>query len=518
MSFPDCPARHVLTEGTVQTVCRHPHVHSLDQRVTPEICGACDYRTLPLPFQLRPLASFRPSYWRPKSVAVVIPCHNYGRFLGEAIESALTQTRRPQEILVVDDASTDDTREVAASFRNRGVQYIRVDHRHSQRTRQSGYEHTASDVLCFLDADDCLAPDYLELGLAAFENSRVGIVYSDMDRFGAAHGKTDFPVVFDRQVLARMNFLHSGSLVLREALRVTNALAISSDDRYVLQDWLLWRRILDQGWTARKQSALYRYRRHDASMTADWMPWNLGNPDYFQRAGLAHETITLAIPLSGRTHLWPGMAEFLERQTWPHGQIRLVLLDTSQDPKFAALVRTWLAQCDYSDVRYLCEAVGAPGLADRPRPMAMTEVTLAMARIYNRLLRDVGTDYVWIIEDDVVPPLDACVRLLHGFDAETGSVSGTYWSRCSEAYVVWQRDQRLIPRKGTGLEVVGGNGFGCVLLRSDVVRQSVFTATIDIPAFDNAFYYRLPQTGLKAKVDWTVECAHHTANVSGEHP
>jgi glycosyltransferase involved in cell wall biosynthesis len=47
-------------------------------------------------------------------VAVIVVCHNFGRFLAEAIHSVLVQTRPPAEVLVVDDASNDDTSAVAA--------------------------------------------------------------------------------------------------------------------------------------------------------------------------------------------------------------------------------------------------------------------------------------------------------------------------------------------------------------------------------------------------------------------
>ena len=86
---------------------------------------------------------------QPSDVAVIVPCHNYGRFLRECLESIVAQTTKPAHILVVDDASTDNTPEVAAEFAGRGVGYLRVDFRDASRAEcrsRGGPEDRASVV------------------------------------------------------------------------------------------------------------------------------------------------------------------------------------------------------------------------------------------------------------------------------------------------------------------------------------------------------------------------------------
>lgn len=97
------------------------------------------------------------------SVGVVITCHNLGRFLEEALASVAAQTRPPDDILVVDDGSTDlFTRKVLLDIARRGVRVVRLPHRGPGAARNHGARLLDSDCLILLDADDRLAPWYVE--------------------------------------------------------------------------------------------------------------------------------------------------------------------------------------------------------------------------------------------------------------------------------------------------------------------------------------------------------------------
>lgn len=446
---------------------------------------------------------------RPLTAAVIVLSHNYGRFLTECLESVLRQTRRAEEILVVDDASDDDTDWIAQQFAPL-VRYLRVDVHNVHSARRAGMEATCAEVLCFLDADDLLEDNYLEEGLKAFQTADVAVVYSDLSKFGAAHGRSEFSAVYDRGRLACDNYLHAGSLVLREALVQTQAFDKPIDPLLTQADWFLWRQVLQGAWRAEKQAGLYRYRQHGTNWTHQMRRAASG---YYEYAGLAHEIVTLCVPLSGRTDAWELCREFLTRQSWPHTQVRLLLLDTSQQPEFAAAVRGWLAHCDYPDVRYQSLAVARPGLADedRHRDDVQEAVRLAMARIYNAIASSSLTDYVWILEDDVVPPDDVGERMLRGFDETTASVSAVYPSRFDRQPCVWDQHRQHYRATSPGLQVVHGNGFGCVMLRGAVLERSVFHHHDD---FDRLFYDELAINGWTAKVDWSIPCQHGNTALS----
>jgi glycosyltransferase involved in cell wall biosynthesis len=99
-------------------------------------------------------------------VTVVIPCYNQARFLGEAIESVLSQSYRNFEIIVVDDGSTDDTSEVASGYDE--VRLIRQENRGLAAARNRGLAEARGEYVVFLDSDDRLLPEALEAGLECF--------------------------------------------------------------------------------------------------------------------------------------------------------------------------------------------------------------------------------------------------------------------------------------------------------------------------------------------------------------
>jgi glycosyltransferase involved in cell wall biosynthesis len=117
-------------------------------------------------------------------VSVIIPSYNSGRFLAESIESVLAQTLPPQEVIVVDDGSTDDTPAVAAHFEGRIV-YHRQANRGVSAARNAGIERATGNWLAFLDADDLWEPEKLErVASACCSQPQPTVVFTDFRTFG----------------------------------------------------------------------------------------------------------------------------------------------------------------------------------------------------------------------------------------------------------------------------------------------------------------------------------------------
>lgn len=120
-------------------------------------------------------AGFGTSYPRPVTASIVINNYNYGRFVGRAIDSALDQTCQCQ-VVVVDDGSTDDSRERIAPF-SRSITAIFQANGGQAAAMNAGFAAATGDVVVFLDADDTLEPHAVASLLAAWQPRSVLVQY-----------------------------------------------------------------------------------------------------------------------------------------------------------------------------------------------------------------------------------------------------------------------------------------------------------------------------------------------------
>ena len=114
-------------------------------------------------------------------VSVIIPTYNSGRFIAQAVQSVLDQTYRQFEIIIIDDGSTDATRDVLREF-NAHIRYCYQENRGPSAARNAGIEIAGGDYICFLDADDTWMPNKLEVQLAFMaKHDDISLVFSDME-------------------------------------------------------------------------------------------------------------------------------------------------------------------------------------------------------------------------------------------------------------------------------------------------------------------------------------------------
>jgi len=118
-------------------------------------------------------------------VSVILPTYNRATSLGRAIKSVLMQTYPHFELVVVDDGSTDDTRDVVAGFHDDRIRYLRFEQNSgAPEARNAGILKSGGDYLAFQDSDDEWMPEKLQKQMRVFCDARLeaGVVYTDMYR------------------------------------------------------------------------------------------------------------------------------------------------------------------------------------------------------------------------------------------------------------------------------------------------------------------------------------------------
>jgi len=124
------------------------------------------------------------------SICVLIPAYNARSFLREALDSVLAQTRPPEQIIVIDDGSTDGTADVALAWqaeRGRSITLIRQSNGGQSAARNAGLRAAWTDLVALLDADDLYLPDHLQRLEQGFREAPQSVVcFGDAEEFTAS--------------------------------------------------------------------------------------------------------------------------------------------------------------------------------------------------------------------------------------------------------------------------------------------------------------------------------------------
>lgn len=209
----------------------------------------------------------------PCDVAILIPTFNRATLLVESVRSALGQTRRPAEVIVIDDGSTDETPSAVAQFGD-AVRYLPVVNGGKSAAINAGLALSRSGHILVLDDDDLLPPNALEQHLAALEgNPEAGLSYGLYSRFRPGRERpsesTDIEPVDpedDRRLFIRLiehDFLPNPSWLVRR--QVMDAVGPYSTDLKRSQDLDMILRITRHHGAAMVPAVVLWQREHIAA-------------------------------------------------------------------------------------------------------------------------------------------------------------------------------------------------------------------------------------------------------------
>lgn len=154
-------------------------------------------------------------------VSVVIPTYNRQKYLHKAIQTVLNQTYQHFEIVIVDDASVVDNKEIVDSFHDKRIRYFKNDEqRGAPYSRNFGIEQSKGKFVAFLDDDDEWEEEKLEKQMKEFEQLDVGLVicYSLDKRFGNKRISKPQQVITYKKLLKSFNLSSTSTYVIRKKI------------------------------------------------------------------------------------------------------------------------------------------------------------------------------------------------------------------------------------------------------------------------------------------------------------
>ena len=186
-------------------------------------------------------------------VSVIIPCFNQGAFLDEAVDSVLAQTFVDLEIIVVNDGSTDaSTRHKLNTYRRDKTRVVTTDNQGLAAARNNGIAAAAGDYILPLDADDRIAPRYIEEAVAVLEaEPDTGIVYCQARLFGAVEADWLLPPYSIDEML-RDNVIFCSALFRRADWEPVGG--YDTGMVYGWEDYEFWLSLIERGKAVRRQS------------------------------------------------------------------------------------------------------------------------------------------------------------------------------------------------------------------------------------------------------------------------
>ena len=203
-------------------------------------------------------------------ISIVIPCYNHAPFIVEALESVLNQTFNDFECIIIDDGSTDNTKEIVLSWikTDKRFKYFYQENQGLSNARNRGITLSSGFYILPLDSDDKISDNYLEKCFEILEmQANVKIVYGEAYFFGKSNRKWN---------LDRYNFediLYKNMIYCTGLFRKGDWEKVGGYDENLkegLEDWEFWIHILKNGGEAVQiNNCYFYYRLKDISMITE---------------------------------------------------------------------------------------------------------------------------------------------------------------------------------------------------------------------------------------------------------
>ncbi len=196
------------------------------------------------------------------TVSVIIPMYNYSEYLAEAIESVLSQSVPPHEIICVSDGAIDNSVEIAQKY---PVKIIEKKNRGLSSARNAGIKEATGEYIISFDSDDIMRPDCIKEHLRIAGRDRIGTC--GLMAFGA-ESYTARPRVATVEILLKTNCIYSNSIFPKKMWEDVGGFDESETMRFGWEDREFWLHALKKGYkSVTSDFVALLWRRHSKTMS-----------------------------------------------------------------------------------------------------------------------------------------------------------------------------------------------------------------------------------------------------------
>lgn len=228
-----------------------------------------------------------------KLVSIVMPTYNGGSYIKEAIDSIVNQTYQEWELIIVDDASKDNTKEILASYNDKRIKvYSNSINKGVAYSRNKGISFCSSDIIAFLDSDDIWDKHKLEKQIGLYSNEKQFLFTGSyfIDESGKKNNyELKVPERIDKQELLKHNLISCSSVMINKSYLLKHPFPEVSN---IHEDYVTWLQILgDTEYAYGINEPLLTYRLRKSSKSFNKLNAAIMNVRAYRYVGLSFFSI-----------------------------------------------------------------------------------------------------------------------------------------------------------------------------------------------------------------------------------
>ncbi len=461
-------------------------------------------------------------------ISVIITFHNQEKFISDCLGCFYRQTIKvPYEIIVIDDDSQDNTKEIIEK-KYREVSYYKVNFHNSGKSRNFGFQQTKGKYICYFDGDDFPYPKYLEkLYQRLKDNPEYNLSYSRFDYEEAGLEKCLIPSCnhfeWSESWIKYACVVNTPTMIKREiAEKAKWETKLFSYEDYAFNLALM--KAGAKGIPVREK--LWYYRLHQESKWGSGLAFKNRPKDreYIRNKYKLKdvEVETTFVSLIATNNVLDEYFDSVSKIKMPRDKIHYFAFIDSDDEKLISIVKSKVEPMGFLSVRIFF--TNEKNLFDSTD---FTARAMRVARNEKTIIRDIGkynatTEFCFITEDDTIIPSDAYEKMIKRMRKNKNLVylTGVETSRGSDAHIglsiLTEVNGEIVhricpPYQKTGIMKVNSGGWYCWFGRPEKIAKIPFRCIEDGRYLgpDALMVFDLNKAGYDTEADWSIQCKHY---------